>query len=139
MDKENMNVDQLEEEISKKNEEILSLRDQIDSMRNKTLEQLSEKIFDKVFRHNLPYSDRFKSKYVYNAAGGEKLVEIDTIVEGMILKIYENNYDGYPMEEIADPNTLEPATLSVTFNVGMDDDLRSIINSYGWEKLGHSR
>lgn len=139
MDTKNMNVDQLEEEISKKNEEILSLRDQIDSVRNKTLEQLSEKIFDKVFRQNLPHSDRFKSKYVYNSAGGEELVEIDTIVSGMILKIYENNYDGYPMEEIADPNALKPTTLSVTFNVGMDDDLRSIINSYGWEKLGHSR
>ena len=33
----------------------------------------------------------------------------------MILKIYENNYDGYPMEEIADPNTLEPATVDYSF------------------------
>ena len=87
MDKENMNVDQLEEEISKKNEEILSLRDQIDSIRNKTLEQLSEKIFDKVFRHNLPYSDRFKSKYVYNAAGGEKPVSYTHLTLPTILLV----------------------------------------------------
>lgn len=128
MEQEYTDIKKLEEEIFKKHEEISALRKKISSARNHTLNQLSEKIFDKIVQDKLYHCDDPVKGYFRINGNAEN------VPEGVILKSYEC-YDGYDMEEVEDPNMDDADILSITFNIKIDNELRDILGGYDWKNL----
>ena len=123
----NMDLNQLDEEIKKKNKELRELHLRRDAARNHTLNGVMKKIFDKIDREKLYQNEDLSERYIHTAGDVN-----DFPFESVFLKSYKNIED-YPEEsELSNPLS---DILSVTFNIKYDRELKNIIRKHNWKDL----
>lgn len=126
MDK-NMNIHQLDEEIKKKNDEIHALYSQRDAARNRTLNEVMGRIFEKIDQDKLYQNEDLEKRYVHTAGDAE-----DYPRAGIFLKSYKDDGVFYGETHLGDDET---DILSVTFNIKYDREVQKIMDEYYWEEL----
>lgn len=126
MDK-NMNLHQLEAEIKKKNDELNTLYSQRRTARNHTLNEVMERIFDKIDRDKLYKNEDLKARYIHTVGDAG-----DYPYAGVFLKSYKDDSSFYEETHLGDDET---EILSVTFNIKYDKDVQKIMDEYYWEEL----
>ena len=127
MDK-NMSIHQLEEEIKKKNDELSALYSQLRTARNHTLNEVMERIFDKIDRDKLYKNEDLAKRYIHTMGDAG-----DYPYAGVFLKSYKEDYYGECEEtHLGDDET---EILSVTFNIKYDSEVQKIIDVHNWEEL----
>lgn len=124
---ENMNITQLDEKIKEKNEELRELHSQRNAAQNHTLNEVMEKIFDKIDQEKLYQNEDLDKRYIHTTGDVR-----DFPCEGVILKSYKI-IEGYP-EQLELSNPLSDI-LSVTFNIKYDRELKNIIRKHNWKDL----
>ena len=123
----NMDINQLDEEIKKKNEELRELHSQRNAAQNHTLNEVMGNIFEKIDRKKLYQNEDLEKRYIHTTGDLR-----DFPFEGVILKSYKV-IEGYPEEsELSNPLS---AILSVTFNIKYDRELKNIIRKHNWKDL----
>ena len=126
MDK-NMSIHQLEAEIKKKNDELNELYSQRRTERNNTLNEVMERIFEKIDRDKLYKNEDLAKRYVHTVGDvGEYPYA------GVFLKSYKDDGEFYDETHLGDDET---EILSVTFNIKYDRDVQKIMDEYYWEEL----
>lgn len=123
----NMDLNQLDEEIKKKNKELRELHLRRDAARNHTLNGVMKKIFDKIDREKLYQNEDLSERYIHTAGDVN-----DFPCEGVFLKSYKNIED-YP--EQSDLDSPLSDILSITFNIKYDRELKNIIRKHNWDEL----
>lgn len=124
---ENMNINQLDKEIEKKNKELRELHSQRNAVQNHTLNEVMKKVFEKIDRENLYQNEDLEKRYIYTTGDIR-----DFPFESVILKSYKV-IEGYPEEsELSNPLS---DILSVTFNIKYDRELKNIIRKHNWKDL----
>ena len=124
---ENMNITQLDEKIKEKNEELRELHSQRNAAQNHTLNEVMEKIFDKIDQEKLYQNEDLDKRYIHTTGDVR-----DFPFEGVFLKSYKV-IEGYPEEsELSNPLS---DILSVTFNIKYDRELKNIIRKHNWKDL----
>lgn len=120
------NIDQLEKEILKNREEIHNLNKKRDAINNRTLNQVVEKIVEKIVKDKLYQDENLENRYVYTN------VDPRMVFEGVVLSNCDID-DGYLDTTMMGDN--ESDVLSITFNIKYDHELREIMNQ-DWKTLG---
>lgn len=124
---ENMNITQLDEKIKEKNEELRELHSQRNAAQNHTLNEVMEKIFDKIDQEKLYQNEDLDKRYIHTTGDVR-----DFPFESVFLKSYKV-IEGYPEEsELSNPLS---DILSVTFNIKYDRELKNIIRKHNWKDL----
>ena len=124
---ENMNITQLDEKIKEKNEELRELHSQRNAAQNHTLNEVMEKIFDKIDQEKLYQNEDLDKRYIHTTGDVR-----DFPFESVFLKSYKVIED-YPEEsELSNPLS---DILSVTFNIKYDRELKNIIRKHNWKDL----
>lgn len=126
MDK-NMSIHQLEAEIKKKNDELNELYSQRRTARNNTLNEVMERIFEKIDRDKLYQNKDLEKRYVHTVGDADNYP-----YEGVFLKSYKEDYGEYEETHLGDDET---EILSVTFNIKYDREVQKIMDEYYWEEL----
>ena len=124
---ENMNITQLDEKIKEKNKELRELHSQRNAAQNHTLNEVMEKIFDKIDQEKLYQNEDLDKRYIHTTGDVR-----DFPFESVFLKSYKV-IEGYPEEsELSNPLS---DILSVTFNIKYDRELKNIIRKHNWKDL----
>lgn len=126
MDK-NMSIHQLEAEIKKKNDELNELYSQRRTARNHTLNEVMERIFDKIDRDKLYKNEDLEKRYIHTVGDAG-----DYPYAGVFLKSYKDDSSFYEETDLGDDET---EILSVTFNIKYDREVQKIMDEYYWEEL----
>lgn len=126
MDK-NMNIHQLEAEIKKKNDELSALYSQRRTARNHTLNEVMERIFEKIDRDKLYKNEDLEKRYIHTVGDAG-----DYPYAGVFLKSYKDDYGECEETDLGDDET---EILSVTFNIKYDSEVQKIMDEYYWEEL----
>ena len=126
MDK-NMSIHQLEAEIKKKNDELNELYSQRRTARNNTLNEVMERIFEKIDQDKLYQNKDLEKRYVHTVGDADNYP-----YEGVFLKSYKDDYGEYEETHLGDDET---EILSVTFNIKYDEEVQKIIDVYNWDEL----
>jgi len=126
IDKLNENIDKLEKEILKNREEIHYLNKKRDAARNNTLNQVVEKIAEKIVKDKLYQDENLENRHVYTN------VDPRMVLEGVVLSNCDID-DGYLDTTMMGDN--ESDVLSITFNIKYDRELREIMKQ-DWKTLG---
>lgn len=126
MDK-NMSIHQLEAEIKKKNDELSALYSQRRTARNHTLNEVMERIFDKIDRDKLYKNKDLEQRYIHTIGDAG-----DYPYSGVFLKSYKDDYGEYEETDLGDDET---EILSVTFNIRYDSEVQKIMDEYNWDEL----
>ena len=126
MDK-NMSIHQLEAEIKKKNDELSALYSQRRTARNRTLNEVMEKIFEKIDRDKLYQNEDLAKRYVHTVGDAGEYP-----YAGVFLKSYKDDGEFYDETHLDDDET---EILSVTFNIKYDREVQKIMDGYYWEEL----
>lgn len=132
MDIDNMDINQIEKEIIKRQEEIFALKQKRKSIKNNTLDKnntlnsIAEKIATKIVDDKL-YQNK-DLNYNHVRTHGQPY----SFSEGVLIQNYQE-IDGYLQEtEISD--NIFSDVLSITFNIRYDDELRKIMKQ-NWKLL----
>lgn len=126
MDK-NMSIHQLEAEIKKKNDELSALYSQRRTARNNTLNEVMERIFEKIDRDKLYQNENLEQRYIRTVGTADNYP-----YEAVFLKSYKEDYGDYEETHLGDDET---EILSVTFNIKYDREVQEIMEEYCWEEL----
>lgn len=125
-----MNLHQLEAEIKKKNDELRALYSQRRTARNHTLNEVMERIFDKIDRDKLYQNEDLEKRYIHTVGDAGEYP-----YAGVFLKGYKDDssfYEDYEETHLGDDET---EILSVTFNIKYDSEVQKIMDEYYWEEL----
>lgn len=122
-----MSIHQLEAEIKKKNDELNELYSQRRTARNHTLNEVMERIFDKIDRDKLYQNKDLEKRYVHTVGDAGEYP-----YAGVFLKSYKDDGEFYDETHLGDDET---EILSVTFNIKYDREVQKIMDEYYWDEL----
>lgn len=136
MDIDNMDINQIEKEIIKRQEEIFALKQKRKSIKNNTLDKnntlnsIAEKIATKIVEDKLYQNEDLNYNHVRINSQPYKFSE------GVSIQNYQE-IDGY-LEEAEISDNIFSDVLSITFNIRYDDELRKIMKQ-NWKLLDNQK